>query len=171
MNVTNRHLLAQSQQWKHQNNVRNLFKDNKDQNDIDRFLTLFLCFHCCLWTNQCWLGFSSVVTIDFDHISFGWCFSFNCDLNYFDQKILFVFDLDIQRLVDYLTTLFQILVNFVRSCIAYSEHGLFFFLFSVICKVQIYWSIILYHSFPVFQLLGKANEIQACFLKDCYNGN
>ena len=48
----------------------------KTRTTIDIFHTLFLCFHCCLWTNQCWLGFSSVVTIDFDHISFGWCFSF-----------------------------------------------------------------------------------------------
>ena len=52
-----------SQQWKHQNNVWNMF----DVNDVvlvlllltlNRFHTLFWCFHCWLWTNKCRLGSS-----------------------------------------------------------------------------------------------------------------
>ena len=54
-----RHLLVQSQQLKHQNNVWNMFKvNNKDSRTTS--LTLFWCFHCRLWTSKCRLGFCSV---------------------------------------------------------------------------------------------------------------
>ena len=67
-----RHLLAQSEQWKHQNNVRNLSKvNNKNYRTASmksfwcifylllsfcRFYKLFLYFSCCLWTSNCPLG-------------------------------------------------------------------------------------------------------------------
>ena len=48
--IPSRHLLVQSQQWKHQNNMRNLFKVNNvndNQNDVsDKFETFFWCFYC-----------------------------------------------------------------------------------------------------------------------------
>ena len=61
-----RYLLFQRQQWKHQKNVWNLFKVNKnDVNDallasllltLNRFHTLRCYFHCWLWTSKCQLG-------------------------------------------------------------------------------------------------------------------
>ena len=43
-------LLVQSQQWKHQNNARNLFKvNNKDTNTTP--LKSFWCSYCEIWTN------------------------------------------------------------------------------------------------------------------------
>ena len=58
------HLHVQSQQWKHQNNVWNLFKvNNKDYRTTSLtterrhiFHTLFWCYHCWLWTSECHLG-------------------------------------------------------------------------------------------------------------------
>ena len=48
------HLLAQSQQWKHQNVGWNLFKVNNEDTRT-RPLTLFCCLCCYLWTDfaQC----------------------------------------------------------------------------------------------------------------------
>ena len=61
-----RHLLVQKQQWKHQNNVWNLFKvNNKDTRrlvlvslllSLNRIHTLFWCYHCWLWISNCRLG-------------------------------------------------------------------------------------------------------------------
>ena len=58
-----RHLLVQSQQWNHRNNVLILFKVNSHKNDVidvvlwllltlTRFYSLLMCFHCLLWTNK-----------------------------------------------------------------------------------------------------------------------
>ena len=63
-----RHLLVQSQQWKHQNNVWNLTKVNNKDTDVNdvvlvsllltlyKLYTLFWCFHCWLWTSKWSLG-------------------------------------------------------------------------------------------------------------------
>ena len=68
-----RHLHVQSQQWKHQNNKRNLFKiDNKGTkttsfivvihvpvsllSTLNIFYTLYWYFHFWLWTNTDWEG-------------------------------------------------------------------------------------------------------------------
>ena len=58
-----RHLLAHGQQWKHQNNVWNLFKvNNRDTSTffflltLNRFHTLFWCSHCWIWTSECRLS-------------------------------------------------------------------------------------------------------------------
>ena len=65
MNYSNpsRHLFAQSQQWKHQNNVWNLLKICVNDvvlvsllSALSRFHTLFWCFHCWLWTSKYRLG-------------------------------------------------------------------------------------------------------------------
>ena len=55
------HLLVQSQQWKQQNNVRNLFKVNNNATTtmsllLNLFYTLFWCLQCWLWTSKCQLG-------------------------------------------------------------------------------------------------------------------
>ena len=67
------HLHVQSQQWKHQNNKRNLFKiNNKGTNTtsfivvihvpvsllstLNRFYTLYWYFHFWLWPNTDWEG-------------------------------------------------------------------------------------------------------------------
>ena len=64
-----RHLLVQSQQWKNENIVRNLFKANKSRHlnnnvvlvslllALNRFQTLFSCFRCYLWTSKCRLWY------------------------------------------------------------------------------------------------------------------
>ena len=63
MTLPSRHLLVQSQQWKHQNNVWNLFNVNNKENKngvvlvslsltLNRFSTLFWCFHCWLWASK-----------------------------------------------------------------------------------------------------------------------
>ena len=58
------YLLVQSQQWKHQNNMWNLFKvNNKDTRTtsltllftLNRFHILHWCFYCWIWTGSCWL--------------------------------------------------------------------------------------------------------------------
>ena len=43
-------MLIQSQHWRHQNNVWNLFKVI-----LNRFYTLFWCVYYWLWTSKCWL--------------------------------------------------------------------------------------------------------------------
>ena len=64
---TQLHLLVQSSQWKLQYNVWNMFKvNNKDIRmrifwdlnslTLNRFNTLFLLFHCWLWTSKLQLG-------------------------------------------------------------------------------------------------------------------
>ena len=64
------HLLVESKQWKHQNNVWNLFKINKKgtrSNTIEvvqvsllltlnRYHKLFWCFHCWCWTSKRRMG-------------------------------------------------------------------------------------------------------------------
>ena len=61
--VPSQHLLVQSQQWKNQNNERNLLKVNKDDNDIVVVSLLLIlysshrllwCFQCWFRTNKCW---------------------------------------------------------------------------------------------------------------------
>ena len=58
-NLPSQHLLAQSQQWKHQKNMRNRFTDVIVVSSLlilDKFYTLFWCLHCWLWTSkQCLL--------------------------------------------------------------------------------------------------------------------
>ena len=59
-------VLVLNQKWKHQNNVLNLFKVNKNTITdfvlvssllhLSRFYTLFRCFHCWIWTSKCRLG-------------------------------------------------------------------------------------------------------------------
>ena len=55
------YLLVQSQQWKHQNDVWNLFKVNDKVNHVvlvsilltwNTFHTLSWCFYCWLWTSK-----------------------------------------------------------------------------------------------------------------------
>ena len=58
-----RHLLDQSQQWQHLNNLWNLLKvNNKDTRTLlltlSRFHTLVWCFHCWLWPRKCRQGIS-----------------------------------------------------------------------------------------------------------------
>ena len=58
-----RHLLVQSQQWNHQNNVWNLFKVSKQQKTpvslfltLNKFHTLLCCFLSQIWTSKCQPG-------------------------------------------------------------------------------------------------------------------
>ena len=61
------HLRVQILQWKHPNNVWNLFTASTRVTSIgivlvsllltwNSFLTLFWCFYCCIWTSKCGLG-------------------------------------------------------------------------------------------------------------------
>ena len=67
----NRYLLVQSQQWKHQSNLWNLFKVNNKATERRQWSrsgvlivnfeeislhTIFQCFYCWLWANKCRLG-------------------------------------------------------------------------------------------------------------------
>ena len=79
------HLLAQNQQWKHQKNVRNLFKfNNKDTRTtplisfwsslmltLNRFHRLFWCFNWWFWKSKCQLGKISYTSL----LSNGCCFA------------------------------------------------------------------------------------------------
>ena len=62
LGLPSQHLLVQSRQWKHQNNVRNLFKVNNNVSDIvpgslllilEKLHTMFSCFHCWIWASKC----------------------------------------------------------------------------------------------------------------------
>ena len=51
--------IFQSQQWKHQNNVWNVFKVTTAVSlmlTLNRFHTLFWCFHCWIWSSKFHLG-------------------------------------------------------------------------------------------------------------------
>ena len=59
-----RYLPVQSQQWKHQSNVWNLFKvNNKDANDVVHTLNLFHTFFCVC---------ARVSFVDFEQLNFCW---------------------------------------------------------------------------------------------------
>ena len=65
---TSQHLLVQSQQWKHQNNVGNLFKfNNKDI--ITMSSTSLWCLYCYLWTNFTY--WFTVSIADFEKVNAG----------------------------------------------------------------------------------------------------
>ena len=61
--IPNQYFLIQNQQWKHKNNVRNLFKFNDKEYCcllitlnapyLNRFYNLLYCFYCWLWTGKC----------------------------------------------------------------------------------------------------------------------
>ena len=62
------HLLVQSQQWKHQKNVWNLFKVNNKDNSMTS-MAWFWCLYC-----QLWIGFtnvSCVFIVDFEQVNAG----------------------------------------------------------------------------------------------------
>ena len=62
------HLLVQSQQWKHQKNVWNLFKVNNKDNSLTS-MAWFWCLYC-----QLWIGFtnvSCVFIVDFEQVNAG----------------------------------------------------------------------------------------------------
>ena len=56
--LPNQYQFVQSEQWKHYNNVWNLFKANRENISLtlNRFHTLFWCFHCWLRKSKCRLG-------------------------------------------------------------------------------------------------------------------
>ena len=61
----NRHLHIQSQTWKYQNNVLNLFRVHwrllvSLLLTLTSFHILFWCFHCCLWPSKFQLGTVSI---------------------------------------------------------------------------------------------------------------
>ena len=51
-----RYLFVQSQQWKHQNNARNLFKVNNKDTRTTSTDVIVLVFPLLLWTSKCRLG-------------------------------------------------------------------------------------------------------------------
>ena len=95
------HLLVLSQQWKHQKNVWNLFKFNNKRhlNDVidailvdllfilNRFHTLFWCFHCWFWTSKCRLQ-SWTKHLRLFHFLARLLFTTSeTELDYYDQKV------------------------------------------------------------------------------------
>ena len=67
--VPSRYLLFESQQWKHENNVWNLFKAiNKDTRMI--LLTSFWFLYCYIWTD--FTNCSRVSIVDFEQVNVGW---------------------------------------------------------------------------------------------------
>ena len=70
---SSRHLLIQSQLWKHQKNVWNMFKvNNKDTRTTS--LKSFWCLYCQLWTN--FTHCSGVSIADFEKVNLGWVEAF-----------------------------------------------------------------------------------------------
>ena len=67
------HLLVQSQQWKHWNNVPNMFKVNNKETKTT-LMTSFWCLYCCyLWTysTHCF----GVSIVDFEQVNARLCVS------------------------------------------------------------------------------------------------
>ena len=70
LTLPSQYLLTQSEQWKYHNNGWNMFQFNNKHttNDanyvvlmsllltLNKFHTLFCCFHCWIWTSTCQLG-------------------------------------------------------------------------------------------------------------------
>ena len=67
--VPSRYLLVESQQWKHENNLWNLFKAiNKDTRMI--LLTSFWFLYCYIWTD--FTNCSRVSIVHFEQVNVGW---------------------------------------------------------------------------------------------------
>ena len=92
--ISSQFLLVHSQQWKHQNNMWNLFKvSNEDTRTSPTtssitsniFHTFFYCFYCLHWTGQCLL-----CTLVWSTWYF--CLKYN-KYSYINQEIQFIRDL------------------------------------------------------------------------------
>ena len=73
-NTPSWHLIAQRQQWKHQNNVWNLFKVNKNTRTM--LMTWFWCLYCQLWID--FTHCSAVFNTDFKRVNAGWAETLIC---------------------------------------------------------------------------------------------
>ena len=94
-----RHLLDQSQQWQHLNNLWNLLKvNNKDTRTLlltlSRFHTLVWCFHCWLWPRKCRQGISKETNNNLNiakNVKDGWMISLLfCSLIWLRAFFMFV---------------------------------------------------------------------------------